>query len=94
MRHIWRNSQWLFSHIVIVAGVHRPSGLTREMPCVCRGFETGCDDFIVFALASIEQIPTKIFYNRDRNNLYRNIDCIGDYYYYDDNSESYHMSAC
>ena len=71
-----------------------PSGIVCVPTLARRGFETGCNDFYIFALASVAEIPTLIFYDCDRNNLYRNIDCIGDYYYYDDNSESYHMSAC
>ena len=36
----------------------RPSGLTRGMPFVCRRFESSCNDFSFFALASIAEIPT------------------------------------
>ena len=36
----------------------RPSRLTRGMPFACRGFKTVCNDFFVFALALIAEIPT------------------------------------
>ena len=41
-----------------------------------------------FALASIEAIPTKIFMIAIETTFIV-IDCIGNYYHYDDNSKSY-----
>ena len=35
-----------------------PRGLTRRIPRACGEFETVCNDFFVFALASIAEIPT------------------------------------
>ena len=49
-----------------------PSGIVCVPTLARRGFETGCNDFFIFALASIAQIPTWIFYDRDRNNIYHN----------------------
>ena len=67
---------------------HWASGKSCGPTLARRGFETGCNDFFIFALALIAQIPTWIVYDCDRNNLYRNR-FIGDYYYYINNSESY-----
>ena len=41
------NSQWGW-----------PSGRSCVLSLVCRGFETACNDFFIFALASIAEIPT------------------------------------
>ena len=65
-----------------------PSGKSCVPLLARRRFKTACNNFFIFVFASIAEIPTWIFYDRDRNNLYL-IDCIGDYYYYINNSESY-----
>ena len=49
-----------------------PSGNSYVPTLVRQGFETGCNDFFIFALATIAEIPTWIFYDRNRNDLYRN----------------------
>ena len=56
-----QNSHWGWS-----------SGKVCVLTVARQGFEIDCNDFFIFALASIAEIPTWIFYNRDRNDLYRN----------------------
>ena len=58
-------------------------GWPSEKSCVPmlarRGFETGCNDFFIFALVSIAEIPTWIFMIAIETTFIA-IDCIGDYY--------------
>ena len=42
-----------------------PSGIASVPTSARRGFETVCNDFFIFALDSIAEIPTWIFYDRD-----------------------------
>ena len=69
-----------------------PSGLTRVLPRVCRGFETVCNDFLFSRLLKSQGFLCRCFMIAIET-TFTVIDCIGDYYYYDDNSESYPTSV-
>ena len=57
------NVPYMAQLVMVIFGLRncswgRPSGLTLGMPWACRGFETACNGYFVFPLASIAEIPT------------------------------------
>ena len=69
-----------------------PSRIVCVSTLARQGFKTGCNDFFIFALALIVEIPMWIFMIVVIKTTFTIIDCIGNYYYYINDSESYPMS--
>ena len=92
------NAPYMAQLIMTIFGLRnrswgRPSGLTRGMPCACRGFESIATTFL-FSRLLRSQIFLRRFFMIAIETTFIVIDCIGDYYYYDDSSESYPTSVC
>ena len=75
-------------HYELSSNSHWGSGRSCVPASARRGFETSCNDFFIFALASIAEIPTWIFMIVIET-TFTIIDCIGDYYFNIDTIESY-----